>query len=129
MRNRGLSSRLEELAERGDRGYPVATVAWYGPDASRASKVAVGIVRSPSKDVSELERWFSETEDVRHDEAIAEEIVKFIEKHGAKSVAIASSIMGCPHEEGPDYPVGEVCPMCPYWATRDRWTGEELPTQ
>jgi hypothetical protein len=122
-------TRLEKQAERGYRGYPVATVAWYGPDASRASKVAVGIVRSQGENASELERWFSETEDVRYDEAIAEEIVKFIEKHGVKSVAIASSIIGCPHEEGPDYPEGEVCPMCPYWATRDRWTGEELPTQ
>ena len=32
--------------KRGDRGYPMATVAFYGPDASRASKVAVGIVPS-----------------------------------------------------------------------------------
>jgi hypothetical protein len=129
MKIKRRPTRLEKQAERGDRGYPVATVACYGPDASRASKVAVGIVRAQGENVSALERWFSETEDVRHDKAIAEEILKFLEKHGVKSVAMAPNIIGCPHEEGPDYPEGEVCPMCPYWATRDRWSGEELPTQ
>ena len=29
-------------------------------------------------------------------------------------------IFGCPHEEGIDYPVGEECPECPYWANRPR---------
>jgi hypothetical protein len=23
--------------------------------------------------------------------------------------------MGCPHEEGLDFPVGEDCPFCPFW--------------
>jgi hypothetical protein len=23
--------------------------------------------------------------------------------------------MGCPHEEGEDFPVGEDCPFCPFW--------------
>ncbi|SJM33792.1 hypothetical protein [Mesorhizobium delmotii] len=27
-------------------------------------------------------------------------------------------------EEGIDYPEGSTCPDCPYWARRDRWTGE-----
>ena len=29
-------------------------------------------------------------------------------------------INGCPHEEGVDYPLGEVCPACPFWAHRRR---------
>jgi hypothetical protein len=29
-------------------------------------------------------------------------------------------INGCPHEEGVDYPVGEVCPKCLFWADRQR---------
>jgi hypothetical protein len=24
--------------------------------------------------------------------------------------------MGCPHEEGPDFPIGEGSPFCPLWA-------------
>lgn len=26
-------------------------------------------------------------------------------------------------EEGIDYPDGEACPQCPYWAGRDRFSG------
>ena len=37
-------SPLEKKARRGFRGYPVATLAFYGPNDERASKVAVGIV-------------------------------------------------------------------------------------
>jgi hypothetical protein len=32
-------------------------------------------------------------------------------------------MLGCPHEEGIDYPEGEACPECPYWAGRDRPIG------
>jgi hypothetical protein len=35
---------LEKQAHRGFRGYPVATVAFYGPDDQVATKAAVGIV-------------------------------------------------------------------------------------
>jgi hypothetical protein len=28
--------------------------------------------------------------------------------------------MGCPHEEEIDYPKGEACPHCPFWAGRER---------
>jgi hypothetical protein len=63
---------------------------------------------------------------VRNDPEITEAIVRFIERHGAKSVIVADRIIGCPHEEGTDYPEGEKCPKCPYWATRDRWSGETL---
>jgi hypothetical protein len=33
-------------------------------------------------------------------------------------------IIGCPHEEGIDYPEGTSCPECLYWEGRDRWTGQ-----
>ena len=47
--------------------YTVATVAFYGPTGDRASKVAVGIIEEPEGGATVLERWFSETGDVRHD--------------------------------------------------------------
>jgi hypothetical protein len=122
-------TRLEKKARRGQRGYPVATIAFYGPDASRASKVAVGIIRSEGGGAQEMKRWFSETGDVRQDAAIGDEVIAFIEEHGGKTFVLSPGIIGCPHEEGIDYPDGEVCPQCPYWANRDRWSGEELPVQ
>ena len=116
---------LEKQARRGFHGYPVATIAYYGPDDRRASKVVVGIVLSEKdKEDALLERWFSETGDVRQDLLINQQIVEFIEQHKPKSVAITARIIGCPHEEGIDYPLGEKCPQCPFWANRDRWTGE-----
>jgi hypothetical protein len=40
-----------------------------------------------------------------------------------RSLVMAPRILGCPHEEGVDYPEGSVCPSCPFWAGRDRWAG------
>jgi hypothetical protein len=117
---------LQKKARGGFRGFPVATVAAYGPDNTFASKVAVGIVLEEDAEPAFLERWFSQGEDVRRDATIRRGILDFIAKHGVKSVIMADGIIGCPHEEGIHYPEGETCPYCPYWANRDRWTGELL---
>ena len=37
-------------------------------------------------------------------------------------------IIGCPHEEGIDYPMGRTCPRCPFWAGIDRFTHEPVTT-
>ena len=115
---------LHKFTDRGFRGYPIATVAYYGPDNKRATKVAVGIVPNEHEQPSEFKRWFSEMIDVRVDAEINSQIISFIKFHGAKSVVVAYKIMGCPHEEGKDYPEGSVCPKCPFWRNRDRFTGE-----
>jgi hypothetical protein len=117
---------LKKKARRGFRGYPVAAVAFYGPDDTRASKVAVGIVATEGAEPMALERWFAEDRDVRADSAIGVQILEFIERHGAKSVVMADHIIGCPHEEGVDYPEGQACPRCPFWAHRDRWMGDVI---
>ena len=117
-------SPLEKKARRGFRGYPVATIAFYGPSDELASKVAVGIVPAENAEADPLERWLSDDLDVRRDPAIGEEILAFIREHGAKTVVMTDRIIGCPHEEGIDYPDGDVCPLCPFWAHRDRWSGE-----
>ena len=123
---RRSQSPLRKKARRGFHGYPVATIAFYGPDDTKATKVAVGIVLREDAEPDVLERWFSEAEDVRYSIRIGEEILRFIQRHEAKSVAMADRIIGCPHEEGIDYPEGEVCPKCPFWVGRDRWTGHPI---
>jgi hypothetical protein len=117
---------LAKKAKRGFRGYPVATVALYGPDDKRATKVAVGIVPEENGKVAALERWYSEEEDVRTEPSILRAILEFIEAHDVRSVVTPDRIIGCPHEEGIDYPEGEKCPEYPFWATRDRWSGEVI---
>jgi hypothetical protein len=54
------------------------------------------------------------------------EVAGFIVSHGVKSVVMTDGIIGCPHEEGIDYPEGTSCPKCPYWAGRDRFTKERV---
>jgi hypothetical protein len=115
--------RLSKRAKRGFRGYPLATVALYGPDDRTATKLTVGIVPAEHVDVTELKRWFLEGADIRNDAGITEEVLAFITAAGARSVVMTDKIIGCPHEEGIDYH-GPTCPMCPFWAGRDRWTGE-----
>ncbi len=118
-----LFKRLQKKAKKGMRGWPVATIAFYGPDLSRASKVAVGVIPEENASPQEMRAWTLETGDVRSDPVIAMEIIEFIETQGARSVAISNGIIGCPHQEGIDYE-GEWCPVCGFWRGRDRFTGK-----
>ena len=124
MKIKRPKSPLQKKADRGFKGYPVATVCFYGPDDRHATKVAVGIVDNEDAE-PKMERWFSE-HDVRRDLMIGKQILEFIKASAVRSVVMTDRIIGCPHEEGIDYPEGQKCPQCPFWATRDRWSGEVL---
>ncbi|HEU4561933.1 MAG TPA: hypothetical protein VFS20_29170 [Longimicrobium sp.] len=110
----------KQLRKKPQRGYPVGTVAFYGPDDRTATKVAVGIIPAEDGHVAELERWFNENLDVRLDPKIGHAVLALLRRHSVRSVVMTDGIFGCPHEEGIDYPEGEVCPACPFWAPRDR---------
>ncbi len=101
-RQNRFSKAIHKKARRGFRGYPLGTVAFYGPDDRRASKVAAGIVVDDDGDPVELERWFSDDADVREDVGIQQEVFTFLKQHGVKSVVVADRIIGCPHEGGKD---------------------------
>ena len=117
---------LERKAKR-KTGYPLATLAYYGPDNTRASKAVIGIRPSTQRDdVTLLQKWWSDTTDIRTDPDLLQQMLTFLEEQQVQRVAMLDRIIGCPHEEGIDYPEGEPCPQCPYWANRDRWTGELL---
>lgn len=120
---RRVTNQIIKKARKGFRGYPVATVAYYGPDNHKATKVAVGIITRDGGEPDVLQRWYSDEEDARLDIKITNEILAFLKEHKAVSVASVGRILGCPHEEVVDYPQGENCPRCPYWANRDRWAG------
>ena len=117
--------RLRKKAKKGMRGWPVATIAFYGPNLSQATKVAVGIVPSESAEPREVRDWKVENGDVRADPAIVQEILGFIEGHCVLSVIMTDGIIGCPHQEGVDYE-GEWCSVCEFWRGRDRFTGQRI---
>ena len=118
---------LRSKPRQGFQGYPVATVAFYGPTDKLATKVAVSIILTENGQPDFLQRWFSNGElDVRSDPAIGEEVLASLKAHSPRTTAVADRIIGCPHEEGTDYPDGTSCPQCPFWAGRDRFTHERI---
>ena len=118
-----LAKRLRKKAKKGLRGYPFATVAVYGPDNRVATKLVASIIAREGAEPDPLQTWHSTEGEIRDQAAILEELLAFLAEHGVLSVAMVDRIIGCPHEEGIDYE-GPTCPQCPFWANRDRWTGE-----
>lgn len=92
--------------------YPIGTVAMYGPDDKTTTKIAAGVILHEGADAI-IQRWVAT--DVSTNPKVQQELKDFFLKHGVKSVAMSDGNMGCPHEEGPDFPEGEDCPFCPFW--------------
>ena len=117
---------LKKIARR-KTGFPIGTIAFYGPDDRFASKAVLGFVPSEKdRDITILKKWFSTGTDLRLDPVVLSEMVNLLEQHAVQRVSMLDRIIGCPHEEGIDYPMGEKCPQCPFWADKDRWTGETI---
>jgi hypothetical protein len=117
--------RLRKKARKGMRGWPIATIAFYGPNLIQATKVAVGIMPSEDAEPTEMRDWNVDRGDVRTDPVVAGEILDFLKQHGVLSTVMSDGIIGCPHQEGIDYQ-GEWCPVCEFWRGRDRFTGKMI---
>ena len=112
---------LTKKARKGNKGFPIATIAYYGSNDKRATKIVCGIIKFEGADVEPMKKWLSIIE-IRSSEKVLSEILSFIGEQEVKSVVANEQIMGCPHEEGIDYEEGKSCPECHYWAGRDRFT-------
>jgi hypothetical protein len=93
--------------------YPIGTMAFYGPDDKTTTKIAAGVFKAANSKAI-MKRWVAT--DVMTNAKIQQQIKDFFEQHGVKSVSMSDGNMGCPHEEGKDFPEGEDCPFCPFWA-------------
>jgi hypothetical protein len=107
---------IEEYeARHGPKGspqYPLGTVALYGPDDKTTTKIAAGVIlRDGAEPI--LKRWVAT--DVMTSPKVQQELQDFFRRHGVKQVAMTEGNLGCPHEEGEDFPLGEDCPFCPFW--------------
>jgi len=114
------------MARKDFLGYPMVTVAFYGPDDKMVSNVAVGIIEHEGGEPAFLEQGYSDETDVRSAPDIVRQISEFIQLHGAKPVAVAGRIISCPHEKGKDHPEGSACRVCMFFTNRDRFTGEVI---
>ena len=112
---------LRKFAERGAAGYPVATLAFYGPDDRRATKAVLCIIDTKGAE-PRLHTWGGETadKDLRYNVGLQNDWIRVIRRERCKSLALLEEINGCPHQERIDYPEGEPCPKCPFWAGRER---------
>ena len=92
MLDRSLK-RLGKKARRGMRGYPIGTVAGYGPDDKHASELVTSVRAYEGADM-DICKWFSDQGDVPHDPAIAAQVLAFFEEAGVKSVATLVATAG-----------------------------------
>jgi SEC-C motif len=92
--------------------YPLGTVARYGPDDRTATKLVAAVFAHDGADPI-LERWVAA--DLDTNPKVQQECAAFLKAHGVKRVVAVSQILGCPHEEGEDFPEGSDCPFCPFW--------------
>ncbi len=93
--------------------YPLGTIVYYGPDDQTATKIVGVVLPGPELDPI-LEKWTGDN--IATDPHTATQIGLFFQNHHVKEVVMTGGIVGCPHEEGIDYPLGEDCPHCPFWA-------------
>lgn len=95
--------------------FPAGAVAMYGPDEVTTTMVVAAVMTDEEADPI-YRRWVGSR--VRIEPSTHEEIADFFLSYGVRSVLFVEENVGCPHEEGVDYPVGEDCPFCPYWTGR-----------
>ena len=98
-------------------------VLWSEPQPGDEGRCRYHTLRNA--EAEEMRDWHVLHGDIREDLSISQEIVEFIQDHGALSVVMTDGIIGCPHQEGIDYH-GEWCPVCEFWRGRDRFTGQML---
>ena len=102
--------------------FPIGTVAYYGPDDKTTTKIVAGVITEEGAEPI-LRRWMAS--DVTTNPKVQEQIDRFFKKHGVRRVGMSAGNMGCPHEEGEDFPVGGDCPFCPWWKGKQGSGAEE----
>lgn len=102
----------ESESDSGEPEYPIGTVALYGPDDRTTTKIVAAVIAGPDSEPL-LERFVGS--DVAENPKCQQAIADFFDRLGVKSVAASEGNIGCPHEEGEDFPAGGDCPFCPFW--------------
>ena len=98
--------------------YPLGTVAVYGPTDKQATKVVASVVPFANARPTAVKKWSVGAGDIRENATIQSELSLFLKENLVARAIVTEEVVGCPHEDGVDYPHGSTCPFCPFWATR-----------
>ena len=90
--------------------FPIGTIAYYGPDDKTTTKIVAGVIKEEGAEAI-IKRWVAT--DVTTNPKVQKEIDKFFKKHGVKQVGMTEGNLGCPHEEGKDFPDGRRLSLLP----------------
>ncbi len=101
--------------------FPLGTVAMYGPDDRSTTKIVAGVIKRENAEPI-LERWVGTN--MENDPKVRRMIAAFFDRHRVKSVVAGNRNMGCPHEEGVDFPCGGRLPVLHFLGRQAR----NLPT-
>ena len=91
----------------------MGTMAFYGPDDKTTTKIAAGVFRVGEFPANIKQLGGYRREDEPKDPAGDPGILQTVT--GSRPSTMSDGNMGCPHEEGKDFPGGEDCPFCPFW--------------
>ena len=94
------------------RKFPLGTLALFGPDNRTNTKIVAAVVMSEGGEPI-LKRFTGE--EIKGNVEVLGQIRTFFDEHRVRSLVATNNNIGCPHEEGSDYPSDEDCPFCPYW--------------
>ena len=80
---------LRKFVVRDNKGYPIASLAFYGPDDKKASKAVLSIFASKGAE-PQLHKWFGESPevDLRYDTKLQNAWIEIIRQAGVRSLAM-----------------------------------------
>ena len=97
--------------------YPIGALVYFGPDDQTVTKIIAVVIQSSDTDPF-LRSWGGNGVTTNGDVIL--EIGSYFKKFQVNEVVMTEGVVGCPHEEGVDYPAGEACPYCPFWSEKSK---------
>ncbi|MGO4894024.1 hypothetical protein [Flavobacterium sp. W21_SRS_FM6] len=83
--------RLTKLHKRGDHGYPLIQIQYFGANTSLATKVEISF--TPEQGAQSFAESFTTTTDIRLDETIQTTLLKIIDRAEAKTVVLREQVL------------------------------------
>jgi hypothetical protein len=83
--------RLSKLHKRGDHGYPLIDIQYFGVNTELATKVVVSFTQEAGAQT--FEESFTAPTDIRFDEVVQTTLLKIIDRAEAKTVVIKEQVL------------------------------------